>query len=192
MTNKKKTTVSEEVAPKTTARPSRGIGGQHKAAYRNPYNTEIPKEIEKFFRSRGYTLRWVRVIHPKLKMPDHERVNYFLAIGGQLVTADDIRKIDPTFLANMTKYEYQDDFIEENNRGSTMGVKRGDLVLMQLPVAYTEEKRKDTERLMREQLRSTQREYQNETEGKYKIQVSEENIPVNTRKEEDFFTETEV
>jgi hypothetical protein len=179
--------MTKEKETNSTPRPNRGIGGTKKAVFRNPFDTTIPEAIEQSFRAKGFSLRWVRVLEPTTKMPDHHRVNTFLAIGGSLVTADQIKSIDRGFLSGMVKYQYTEDFADEldaRERGSSSGIRRGDLVLMQLPLEYTEEKRKYNEQLSRERLTSNQRTYKERTGGQYNSEVTTEQIPARSNKQE--------
>lgn len=131
-----------------------------RAAARNRDSLEIPQEITAYYDKMGYTLRWVSTTNSS-KIQSNERINYFIAVGGAIVTPQEVRALDPTFLSGLTPYEYREDFLtdEDRSKGSTLGIKKGTLVLMKLPKEYREMKQQDSEEAVRGLLYSTQREY---------------------------------
>lgn len=133
-----------------------------RARFKDPNTLDIPKEVSKHFESEGFRLRWVRMVDPATKQATNERINYFLTIGGDIVAPNDIKKLDPTFLTGLTRYEYREDFADEDDdrgRGAISGIKKGDLLLMKLPVDYLDEKQEMNLEMVEEQLTSAQHEY---------------------------------
>lgn len=183
--NGTKLVVAEETTSRATdeaigsSRPTRGIGGRYKAAFRNPYSTDIPDEIKEAFARKGYSLRWVRVVDAKTKTVDHERIHKFLSIGGEIVTADEMRSIDKNFLVGLTKHTFREEFIDEEEqsaRGSAIGMRKGDLILMKLPMEYIEDKRAYNIEAVEETLKAKQQVYKERTGGTYDINMSSGNV----------------
>lgn len=136
-----------------------------RAGYRDPNSIEIPLEMAKAFEKDGYFLRWVRIVDAGTKQATNERVNYFLTIGGEIVTPQEIKKIAPSFLTGLTKYEYREDFVDEDDdrgRGGAAGIKKGQLMLMKIPLEYRTHKQKENREMVEEQLTAAQHEYKRE------------------------------
>lgn len=131
-----------------------------RAAARTRDSLEIPQEITEYYDRMGYTLRWVSITNAQ-KMQSNERINYFITVGGSIVTPQEVRALNPAFLSGLTPYEYREDFLLEDDRakGSMLGIKKGTLVLMKLPKEYREMKIQDSEEAVKGLLYSTQREY---------------------------------
>jgi hypothetical protein len=175
---------------KTTPRPERGIGGTGKVGYRSPDDISIPKEVEEAFSKQGYSLRWVRIIDPRTRMIDHSRINYFVSNGGLLVTANEIKKVDRSFLGHMLKYTYVEEFADEEEtaeRGGQLGLRRGDVVLMKLPREFVDEQRADLAKQNADNMRAIEDTHKSQTGGgKYETRVVEEGVKTASRGSEFF------
>lgn len=134
-----------------------------RAKYRDPNSIEIPQEVAEAFKRQGFKLRWVRIVDSRTKQATNERVNYFLTIGGDIVTPNEIKQLDSSFLTGLTKYDYREDFADEADderaKGGIVGIKKGDLMLMKIPLDYIEDKQANNREMVEEQLTSAQHEY---------------------------------
>lgn len=129
-------------------------------SYRRPNDLSIPKELAEFFEKDGYFTRWVSVVDAKTKEYTNARINHFLSLGGDLVTAQEIKSIDPAFLSGLTKHSYREEWAEEgDDRNSMVGIRKEHLVLMKIPVEYREYKQEENEKLVKDQLATAQQEY---------------------------------
>lgn len=135
---------------------------QARARARDPNSIEIPLDLERAFKQQGYKLRWVRIVDARTKQSTNERVNFFLTIGGDIVSPQEIKKMDATFLTGLTKYDYREDFADEDDdrgKGSVSGIKKGDLLLMKIPLDYVQERLEANREMVEEQLTAAQHEY---------------------------------
>lgn len=164
----KKEVQEDNVAPKgleeTVDRSPRASRSSDKktfdrATFRRPNDLKIPEALEKAFEDRGYYLYWVSVVDNKSKSFDNSKLNYYLSIGGDLVTAKEIKDIDRTFLAGLTQYAYREEWADENERGDMHGIRKEHLVLIKLPLEYREFKREENRTLVKDQLATAQHEY---------------------------------
>ena len=131
------------------------------ATRRNPDDLAIPQQIAQYFEKQGYALRWVAVVDIGTKSFTNKRVNQFIAIGGDLVTAKEIKQLDSSFLQGMVKYDYREEFADDEDlsRGSQQGIRKGDLILMKLPLDYTKAKRAEIASTVEEQINTTKKEH---------------------------------
>jgi hypothetical protein len=131
------------------------------ATRRNPDDLTVPEMITEYFKKQGYSLRWVAVVDAGTKSFTNKRVNQFIAIGGDLVTAKEIKQLDSSFLQGMVKYDYREEFADDEDlsRGSQQGIRKGDLILMKLPLDYINSRRQEISDTVNEQIQSSQKEY---------------------------------
>lgn len=131
------------------------------ALRRNPEDLQIPGPIADFFNKQGYSLRWVSVVDNQTKSFSNKRVNQFITIGGDLVTPADIKRVDSSFLQGMVKYDYREEFADDDDseRGNQIGIRKGDLILMKLPLDYIEQRREDNAQMIQDQINSSSKEY---------------------------------
>lgn len=131
------------------------------ATRRNPDDLSIPTMIIEYFKKQGYSLRWVAVVDAATKTFSNKRINQFITVGGDLVTAKEIKQLDSSFLQGMVKYDYREEFAddEDESRGSQQGIRKGDLILMKLPLDYTNAKRQDLAQTTQDQINSSKKEY---------------------------------
>ena len=131
------------------------------ATRRNPDDLSIPQVIIDYFKKQGYSLRWVTVVDAGTKTFSNRRINQFISVGGDLVTAKDIKQVDSSFLQGMVKYDYREEFADDDDsaRGNQQGIRKGDLILMKIPVEYAKAKRQDISDTVNEQLNSSKKEY---------------------------------
>lgn len=144
---------SSRISPNTTRSAS--------ATRRNPNDLSIPQVIVDYFKKYGYSLRWVSVVDATTKSFSNSRVNHFISIGGDLVTAKDIKAVDSSFLQGMVKYDYREEFADDEDlsRGNQQGIRKGDLVLMKLPMEYVKSLREDNARTVQDQIATTKKDY---------------------------------
>lgn len=129
-------------------------------SYRRPHDLSFPPELKEAIEAEGDYLYWVAVVDPKTKQFTNARVNHFLSLGGALVTAKDIKDIDPTFLSGLTKYAYREEWADEDDtRGDVEAIRKEHLVLMRIPLEYSEFKTEENRKLVSDQLATAQQEY---------------------------------
>lgn len=179
----KKNTTDELESVSTGPRKTRGIGGRYKASFRNPFNTDIPDNVKQAFERAGYSLRWVRVVDPKTKTVDHQRIHNFLSVGGEIVTVSEMKRVDSEFLVGLTKHSFREEFADEEDqktRGDATGMRKGDLILMKLPLEYIEDKRRYNVEAVEQTLAQKQQSYKDRTGGTYKIEVTNEDMKMDS------------
>jgi hypothetical protein len=129
-------------------------------SFRRPNDLSFPEEMKDYFEKEGYFLRWVAVVDAKTKAFSNSRINFYMSLGGDLVTAQDIKNTDPTFLSGMTKYSYQEEWADiEDDRNSQEGIRKEHLVLMKIPVEYRDYRQEENRSLVSDQLSTAQQEY---------------------------------
>lgn len=128
---------------------------------RNPDDLSVPQPIQEYFRKQGYSLRWVSVVDIATKTFSNKRINQFITIGGDLVTAKEIKEVDSSFLQGMVKYDYREEFADEEDeaRGHQQGIRKGDLILMKLPMDYINARKQENADTVREQMASSTKEH---------------------------------
>ncbi len=146
-------------------RRSRPIAGSN-AAYKSPYDLNFDPRVENYFKELGYGLRWVRCT--KGGVGSNERINYYRAVGGELVTPEEVKKIDPAFLAGLTPFRYRDEFFDEDARDDRVAIQKGDLLLMKIPLEYGEARRQEQMQSLADKLNDTKVRYRTETGGAIK------------------------
>lgn len=129
-------------------------------SFRRQNDLNLPQELKDYYEAEGYFLRWVAVVDAATKEYTNSRVNHFMSMGGDLVTGKEIKSVDPTFLSGLVKYNYQEDWAEdEDDRYEATGVRKEHLVLMKIPVEYRDYKMEENRRLVNDQLSAAQQEY---------------------------------
>lgn len=129
-------------------------------SFRRPNDLSIPAELDKYMRAEGYYLYWVSVVDAKTKQFTNAKINYYLSVGGDLVTAKEIKEVDASFLSGLTKYAYQEEWADEgDDRYSMDGIRKEHLVLMKLPLEFGEYKQEQNRKLVKDQLETAQMEY---------------------------------
>lgn len=140
MANKTKDPREETVR----ARSVRDMEQTSRASYRFADSLDIPENISKFYEEQGFRLYWVRCIDPKTRTFDTARISQKMSVGGAVVTPQEIKLIDPTFLLNgASRFQFSDEFGfgEEDQRTTYTGIRKSDVVLMKIPIEWDNERR---------------------------------------------------
>lgn len=132
---------TQEIKETKAVRATRKIDRKSRANARALGSLQVPEAVESHFYEKGYKLRWVRCIEPKMRTFDNSNVSYILDIGGEFVTPQEIRSIDPSFMTGLGRFDFTDDmaFSEDEKRDAT-GIQYNDVVLMKIPKDYLDER----------------------------------------------------
>lgn len=144
-------------APRASRDPERRT--YDRASFRRPNDLSFPPALVEFMEADGYYMYWASVVDAKTKQFTNEKVNHYLSLGGQLVTAQEVKSIDPTFLSGLTKYNYQEEWADEDDRGGLDGIRKEHLVLLKIPVEYRDFRKTENRRTVEDQLAAAQQEY---------------------------------
>ena len=130
-------------------------------SFRRPNDLSIPEELKAYFEAEGYFLRWVSVVEPKTKVFTNAKINYYLSMGGDLVTAKEIKEnVDMSFLSGLTKYTYQEEWADDEDERNMMdGIRKEHLVLMKIPLEYRDFRQEENRKLVKDQLATAQQDY---------------------------------
>lgn len=134
-----------------------------RAAYKSPHDINFAPELVEHFKSQGYTLRWVRCAVSGVGT--NERINYYRSEGGDIVTPEEVRAVDGALLSGMTPYAYRDDMFDSGDRQQHTAIQKGDLILMKIPVEYTEARIRAQAEELDTKLNGSSERYRSETGG---------------------------
>jgi hypothetical protein len=145
-------------APRASRDPARRT--YDRASFRKPHDLSFPEALIKYMEEEGYFLRWAAIVDAKTKQFTNEKLNHYLSLGGELVTAREIKESAPEFLSGLTKYRYEEEWADlEDERNSVEGIRKEHLVLIKLPIAYRDFRQEENRRTVEDQLAAAQQEY---------------------------------
>lgn len=171
---------TQEIKETKAVRAQRRMDPKNRASFRSMGSLQIPETLVSHFEEKGYRLRWVRCIEPKMRQFDNSKISYILDVGGDFVTPKELRAIAPSFMSGLTRYDFKDDmaFEEDTTRDAT-GVRYLDVVLMKLPIEYLEERQSAIQENTAAQLESA---FQHTKKSGGKVQLKQESGYVKTNK----------
>ena len=177
-----------EIKETKAVRTQRKTSRVSRANYRAMGTLQIPEAIEAFYKEKGYKLRWVRCIDPKTRGFDNANLAYILDIGGDIISPKELRQIDPSFMAGLTRFDFTDDMaFEEDEKRDATGVRYTDVVLMKLPLEYLEERQAAIDEQTQAQLESAF-QHTKKAGGKVKLQAQSGYMKANAATGETFFS----
>lgn len=126
---------------------------------------EIPKDITEYYKGIGYKLYWANVVDAKTRAFTAERLNYFISVGGSLVTSKELKQINSPYLNGLLKFTFSNEFADEDDdvvddrKSEFEGVRKGSSVLVKLPLEYSEVKQQMNRETVQQQLDSAKQEH---------------------------------
>lgn len=131
-----------------------------RTGYRTANALNFPPEMLAKYRNAGWDLRWALCVDYKTRQFTNARINELMQRGAEIVSPNEIKKLDPNFLIGLTNYDFREDFADDDDRarGSMQAVRKDDLILMRIPLAHLEQQAAMNKRLVGEQLASSQRQ----------------------------------
>ncbi len=147
--------MSKERDQTNKERNVRKTAGVARTPYRPVSPLKIPEHVRNHFRELGFELTWVRCIDPKTRTFDSSRIAMKYEIGGGVVTPEEMKAVDTSFLLGKVKYTYSDEFgFSDEQRAPEFGIRSDDSVLCKVPVEWHEARRQEREDAANLELRT--------------------------------------
>ena len=127
-------------------------------AHVNVADIAIPKNVRDTYAAHGWELKWIRYQRPN-GSPDHEKVaNYRVALGGEFVSLDILKRVDPRYAATLSVGQYKGG--AEASKAERIIV-RGDLALLMYKSELAKRRRELNSRSTEAALSQSERDARN-------------------------------